>query len=762
MDSPNPNEAELVEEFLARVEGGGLAEVDAFLATVPVVIRESVRRQIETASRICEVLSLADKPPTSMDSVAPSVPGFRVGVKIGEGGLGAVYEAWDESLERKVALKVLKRGTTQEARDRILAEARKAAGLQHPSIVTIHSVATGGDSPGIVMERVHGSPLHLAATSLSWRKKARLLRSVASGLAAAHERGIIHRDLKPDNILVTAELEPKILDFGLALGAEAASRGTRGFAGTPLYASPEQVRGDALTPATDVFSFGVVMFQILTGRPPFSGETVAKLLDAIETAEPPFPRSLKDEVPEDLQAICLACLARDPAVRPSSTDLAADLGRFLAGEPARLRPALYGDILRKKISGHLTDLREWRLQGMLSEAESDRLLGVYRRILADEDHWILDARKLSLPQTVTYTGTWTAVVATMLLVWLAGDELPAVARWLVPLLGTALLLAAGLWAHIRREAFVSAAFLAGAVLSAAPTMLSFLADLGALSETPQNVAQLLGPRFSNAQVFASTLISLGLSLFAFWRLRMTGFAWTTAILTAVAYVDWLLLQGFLDRRPEIQALWCLPLVSFEGLALVCERIRRVRWALPFHLIAFLALVACLDSMAANGPTLRMLGLSAPVSPTGVESYLDLKRLEMLSYALNGLLLLGVMILTERSKSLDLRRASRLLEALVPIHLLGALYANANAHRGKAGVGIDVALYTVAVLLILAFGPWRSRMRFLIGGLSGVALGSHLVVDLALVAKAPFILALGAVGLVAAIATGVFLGRRGRG
>ena len=263
----------------------------------------------------------------------PLIAGFRTDRRLGAGGLGTVYEAWDEKLQCKVALKVLHAVPNATAGRQVLAEARKTVGLRHPAIVTVHAVMDEHEPPAIVMKLVEGFPLDQFANSLTQKQKARILQEVASALAVAHRHGIIHRDLKPGNILLTPALRPVILDFGLALAPGEADELTCGFAGTPLYASPEQVNGVPLTPNSDVFSFGSVMFKLLTGRVPFEGATIEEVFGAIRKATPPFLRNVVTRVPADLQDICLACLAADPAERPTAEAVALDLGRFLAGEP---------------------------------------------------------------------------------------------------------------------------------------------------------------------------------------------------------------------------------------------------------------------------------------------------------------------------------------------------------------------------------------------------------------------------------------------
>jgi hypothetical protein len=274
---------------------------------------------------------------------------------------------------------------------------------------------------------------------------------VARTLAVAHARGLVHRDLKPDNVLVGPDMRPRILDFGLALLPEENPAPSGMFAGTPLYASPEQAAGKPLGPLSDVFSFGSMMFKILTGRPPFAGTTVKEVMSALGKDSPPFPREVALGVPEDLQAICVACLAREPEDRPTAAEVALELGRFLIGEPVRLRPKLYDDLLRQSISQYSSQAWAWQSQDIISREERDALEGMHRRLLAEEDHWIIDARRVTLLQTILCGGTWLAVVATILIVWLLRDELGAPLRWLLPMTFTLALLAAGCTAWRRRQ-----------------------------------------------------------------------------------------------------------------------------------------------------------------------------------------------------------------------------------------------------------------------------------------------------------------------
>ncbi len=744
-----------VAHYLSLCEQGEAPTLEHFLLNVPDEIRTECKNRIETAHRVRTVLGALGKPKSTRPASPPDLPGFRILRELGTGGLGSVFLAEDLTLERNVALKVLHQGTGESVRKRILTEARKAASLSDPNIVTIHSVVDHGENPAIVMEHIEGYPIDVATQSLNMKQRARILQNVARALATAHKNSIIHRDLKPDNILVTPDLQPKVLDFGLAAStAETAMQEI--FRGTPLYASPEQARCESLSSASDIFSLGSVIFTVLTGRSPFQAESTQEVLQKIASEDPPFPLHVATGIPADLQAICLACLARDPEVRPRAQDVATDFGRYLSNEPILLRPAMFKDVLRRKITGHSDDLRDWETQGMISSQERDRLQTVYRRILADEDHWILDSRRLTISQTILYASSWSVVVAGILMVWLIRDEVSPTLRYVAPCLGTLGLVSLGLYAYARREILAAASMLAGAVLSVAPAILSALSELAIFSERPEHVVQLLGSPFSNHQIAFASVTALILSLLSLGRLRMTGFAWTTSTLLVTTYISGLLLLNWLDQDPEIQALWCLPLVLLEIPALLLEKSGRVRWAMPFHLVAFLTLVLVLDVIANQGPTLALLGVEPADPITSKNAFLTLSRLEYLSFALNGVLFVVIMVLIERARSLDLRRAARILELIAPCHLLVALYVNVHEQQGSNLQDIDTLLYLAAVAILLLLAPWRHRRRFLFAGLVGIAVGSHLIIDVELLEKAPFVMGLGISGLIASLITSLML------
>ena len=375
----------------------------------------------------------------ALDPGAPlpeRLSGHKIVAEIGSGGMGRVLLAVDEALGRKVAIKTLapKYAGDPVLRARFMGEARAMARLNHPNIARIYSLGSAEEPPHFVMEYLEGAPLTRAAPRLTFEQRAALMRKVVLAAQFLHEQGIIHRDLKPANILVGPDLEPKLLDFGLALELGGPERlSTIGeVAGTPEYLSPEQARGEkALDARSDVFSLGAVLYELLAGEPPFRGGSTADLLRRIREEEPELPRRRDRAIPRDLQNICLKALEKDPAHRyASAREMADDLRRFLASEAVLAQPAAYARLITGKVGQHLRDLEDWRHDQIVSEAEYDALRKRYERLLERDDAWIMEARRLTLPQVSLYLGAWVVAVGAAFLTFFRYPALagaPAVA-----------------------------------------------------------------------------------------------------------------------------------------------------------------------------------------------------------------------------------------------------------------------------------------------------------------------------------------------
>ncbi|MCZ6820380.1 MAG: protein kinase [Calditrichaeota bacterium] len=248
--------------------------------------------------------------------IGQTISHYRILEKLGEGGMGVVYKAQDSNLNRTVAIKFLPRQISASAQDRqrFSTEAKAAAALNHPNIATIHAIEEADDETFIVMEYVEGHELkeEIAQGSLPIEKAINIATQIAEGLHAAHKKGIVHRDIKSANIMLTETGQVKIMDFGLAKvrgGAQVTKVGTT--VGTAAYMSPEQARGDELDHRTDIWSFGVVLYEMLAGRLPFRSDYEQAVIYSILNEDPEFP----DEMPSNLRQILQKALAKDLSER---------------------------------------------------------------------------------------------------------------------------------------------------------------------------------------------------------------------------------------------------------------------------------------------------------------------------------------------------------------------------------------------------------------------------------------------------------------
>jgi tetratricopeptide (TPR) repeat protein/tRNA A-37 threonylcarbamoyl transferase component Bud32 len=330
LSEPEPGEAERTAEYMLSGSDTGetmahepsvLPAPDALAETMP------ARRRSATAR--------------------PRVPGYEILAELGRGGMGVVYKARQQRLNRVVALKMVLAGSHASAHQlaRFHVEAEAVAQLQHPSIVQIFEIGEHDGLPFFSLEFVEGDSLaaRIDGKPLPPREAAEMVKSLALAMAFAHQHGIIHRDLKPANVLLTRAGVPKITDFGLAKRIEGDSELTKSgtLMGSPSYMSPEQARGETqeIGPLSDLYSLGAILYELLTGRAPFVGTSMLETLVQVRNQEPVPPSRLQPKVPHDLETICLKCLQKEAGKRYGSCEaLAEDLHRFLAGEPIRARP----------------------------------------------------------------------------------------------------------------------------------------------------------------------------------------------------------------------------------------------------------------------------------------------------------------------------------------------------------------------------------------------------------------------------------------
>jgi tetratricopeptide (TPR) repeat protein/tRNA A-37 threonylcarbamoyl transferase component Bud32 len=331
-------------QALYRVLGTAPSDADGLETPDPPTVLQRDKGLAKPEAAWAETLPTEAGQPAAAPPQAETIPGYEILGELGRGGMGVVYKARQKSLNRIVALKMILAGihASPTATVRFLQEAETIARLKHPNIVHIHEFGKHDGKPYFSLEFVDGGSLaaKLRGHPLPPGQAAETVQTLARAVQVAHDQRIWHRDLKPGNILLTADGVPKIADFGLAKHGDVDMTATGEVLGTPSYMAPEQARGRGVGPAVDIYALGAILYELLSGRPPFRADTPVDTVRQVVAEEPVPPSRLNPKVPRVLEIVCLKCLEKEPGRRYASAEaLAEDLRRFRAGEPIAARPA---------------------------------------------------------------------------------------------------------------------------------------------------------------------------------------------------------------------------------------------------------------------------------------------------------------------------------------------------------------------------------------------------------------------------------------
>ena len=657
--------------------------------------------------------------------------GHKIVAEIGSGGMGRVLLAVDQALGRKVAIKTLAPRYADDAQlqARFMGEARALARVSHPHIVRIYNLGPANEPPHFVMEYLEGAPLTRAAAALTFPQRAELMRKVVLAADFLHTQGIIHRDLKPGNILVGADLEPKLLDFGLALDLEAHQRLSKigEVAGTPEYLSPEQAAGNHLDPRSDVFTLGAILYELLAGIAPFRGDNTGDLLRRIREEDPALPRRIAPSIPKDLQNICLKALEKAPEHRyASAREMADDLRRYLADEPVLAEPAAYSRLIAGQVSEHLRDLKSWRHDQIVSEAEYDALRKRYERLVEREDAWIMEVRRLTLPQVTLYFGAWILAVGAALLTFFPFPKLAGAAA--VAVAWAATLPTAWIGVRTWRSGYyrVAIAYLLAFCLLAPVATLVTLEEAHVATALTQGRVNLelfhrleFAKEATNAQLWWALLAGLPV---CWWLRRFTRapvFSLMFAATSALLCLATLLRMGVLDCLDRDSGRFYLDLIPcavlFMAAGFVFERLRMPDDSRYFYPFAVAFTFAALSGVAVyHEPWANWIKSAAPWTRGQIE-YL---------FILNAGIYFVLDRICERFSSPQVRTVGKSFRFVIPGHVMtSTLLLGLSAEAVTEQRVFEWLLPAMACVFVFASIP-RQMKNFLVSGLVFLAIGIY--------------------------------------
>ena len=563
--------------------------------------------------------------------------------RIGEGGFGIVYKARHVAEGRTVALKMLSgdaelRGAKRESFVRRAAELGRLDHLGIASLLEVHDEA----SPTcFVTEWVDGLPITLALKDADWGVKASAVAAICDAVEYAHRRGIVHGNLKPGNLIVGPDGKSKVLDCGLRrLLADEDGLSLRSMSGAidrAIYAAPEQVAGGTpVGPATDVYALGVVLYELLTGEPPFAAGSVHRVLDAHLRDAPELPILKREDVPEPLQRICLKALEKKPADRYRGMgEMREDLERYRQGKPVSVRPSYYNNLIESPARGHVAEIDRWHDQALITDGEHVRLRRSYQGLMRSGLQAVSESRLVHGRVLLLYLGGWLVLAgATIWLamhylhkdlnLWLVND---ASGRVLVGLLPA--VLANGLWQFFDRRGsyrFAFAAMIVGllSLPCAAGVIVHELAspegfNIATFLQEPlawQQCSPADSPcdyqLFGKEAVLPNTQLFVALLVAVVWGayVALHSQTLTSAAIVGVHFLmlyliglDFWGLKYFFEERISFGGLYTLP----AAVALVAagvyvgQKLKRPGQAVPLFAIAMTVVILASQAIAMNGP-----------------------------------------------------------------------------------------------------------------------------------------------------------------
>jgi serine/threonine protein kinase len=739
--------AEAVSQFLDLQAQGKMPDLEAFCREHP-SLGPALRSALETCLEIDQALQdetqpEAFKPIEREDRFINTnpFPGYKVIRRLGSGGMGCVYLAEDERLRRLVAIKILLPAfaANPALRIRFLEEARALAKLNHPGIAAIFALGEETDPPFFVMEYVEGLSLTERAHSLPMESKLQMFYQVLEAVAFLHSHHLVHRDLKPGNIMVTPQLAPKILDFGLAKPLNDSSRHLTQpgqVLGTRDYFSPEQARAEVINPSSDVFSLGVILYELLTGRLPFSRIDYQAQIQYLSTEDPVWPRRVTPDLPRGLQDICLKALEKNPAARyATAREMADDLARFLSGEPVLALPTVYERHLAGKIELHVRELDSWKQEEIISPTEFDSLRRLYGRLVDREDAWIMEMRRLTFSQVTLYLGGWLMTLGAALLVLFNFRQLNPHVAVLTTITASVAILLLGLHQWHKKQHQIGIAFLLTFTLLFLISLLLMFNEYQWFSFWTQGrkdleflLSRLDFEKTTNAQIWwaLASLLPICYTLRRYTKasvfsleLTFMSFllAWVT--LLRMGLLDWI---GKDSGRPFLYMIPVAMVYFLAGFGL--EQLRSTADSRYLYGHAVFVTYFALSGIALyHEPYSQWLKAAFPWSRGQVE-YL---------FILNALFYWGLQFLCDRLPSTQLHNAAKAFRFVIAGHILMPLWIlgisamdrwhenlNVAAFRFEARL-LELLLPLVAALFVYYSIP-RQMKNYLASGMIFLAIG----------------------------------------